>query len=198
MNNSQNNSNIRIKNAVNYLAEKMPSFNKNHFNPVETLSVEDITYLQAYLENIKCKKLAQHPKPSQTSPSQVTKMHKRTPSFKQSNNYYNPYECGARQNILEPINLPTYHGPYKNDSDMLQQMGITGSGKNPGHIRNADVESSLLQREITHLPGQREITEKNYNRFDLLPFDPQDANHIIWCDNMPRGGYPTRNERLEQ
>jgi hypothetical protein len=35
------------------------------------------------------------------------------------------------------------------------------------------------------------------NRFELLPFDPQDTQHIIWKDNMPRGGYPTRTDRLE-
>jgi hypothetical protein len=114
--------------------------------------------------------------------------------------YYNPYEYGAKQNSLPPTYKQPYIGPYDNDSDILINMGVPENmyqEKFPGQIRNVNVESSLLQKEMTHIPGQREITEKEINRFELLPFDPQDTRHIVWTDNMPRNGYPTRTERLE-
>ena len=78
---------------------------------------------------------------------------------------------------------------------MINQMGISNS-HNVDHIRNINVESRLLQQEATHLPGQKELTEREMDRFELLPFNPQNSNHIVWND-MPRGGIPTRNDRLE-
>jgi hypothetical protein len=116
------------------------------------------------------------------------------------NNYHNPYEYGSRQNEFGSLYKPTYTGPYNNNPDLLDEMGINPGmywETFPGDIRNVNLESSLLQREMTHTPGQRELTERELNRFDLLPFDPQDTRHIIWKDNMPRGGYPTRVDRLE-
>jgi hypothetical protein len=118
----------------------------------------------------------------------------------ETNKYYNPYEYGAKQNELGSVYKPTYTGPYNNNPDLLQEMGLSDSlywERFPGDIRNVNLESSLLQREMTHIPGQRELTEKEINRFELLPFDPQDTRHIIWRDNMPRGGYPTRVDRIE-
>lgn len=207
-----------LKNAVNYLASRMPSVNINDDNPIETLSVDDIIYLQTYLETIKARKqsVANHSSVNQTSvkharpitkspvtipTSQQTRTPKRvnvdtTFRMNQETDYHNPYECGSKQNILKPTIITPYTGNYTNDPAYLQQMGIHSSAT-PEHIRNVDVESSFFQRELTHLPGQREITEKNYNRFDMLPFDPQDTRHIVWSDNMPRGGYATRNDRLE-
>ena len=67
----------------------------------------------------------------------------------------------------------------------------------PGCVRNVNIESSLLQHEITKTPGQRELTQQDFNRWTHLPFDPQDPKHIVWKDNMPRGGFSTRNDRLE-
>lgn len=116
------------------------------------------------------------------------------------NSYHNPYEYGSRQNEFGSIYKPTYTGPYNNNPDLLDEMGINPGmywETFPGDVRNVNLESSLLQREMTHTPGQRELTERELNRFDLLPFDPQDTRHIIWKDNMPRGGYPTRTDRLE-
>lgn len=206
-----NNQTNTLRNTANFLASKMPSTNSNHPNPIETLSVDDIVYLQVYLEKIKTKKIelsklantAKTPVQSAPTPtSQATRIPKRlqappTLRIPQETDYHNPYSYGAKQNILKPTVLTPYHGPYANDPEALQQMGVVQPTTTPAHIRNVDVESSFLQREVTHLPGQREVTERNYNRFDLLPFDPQDSTHIVWCDNMPRGGYPTRNDRLE-
>ena len=69
--------------------------------------------------------------------------------------------------------------------------------KFPGRMRNVNIENSLLQKEMTHIPGQRGTTGKEINRFEQLPFNPQDPRHIVWTDNMPRGGYATRADRLE-
>ena len=116
------------------------------------------------------------------------------------NTYHNPYEIGSRQNEFGSLYKPTYTGPYNNSPDLLDEMGLSSSLYEetfPGDIRNVNLESSLLQREATHFPGQRELTERELNRFELLPYDPQDTRHIIWKDNMPRGGYPTRVDRLE-
>lgn len=107
---------------------------------------------------------------------------------KKSDDYHNPYEYGSRQNMLPSAQQTAYTGPYSNDNNTDQF---------PGHIRNVNAESTLMQQETTHLPGQRRIMETERNRFELLPFDPQDTKHIVWKDNMPRGGYSSRNERLE-
>lgn len=122
------------------------------------------------------------------------------PIFNGPNSYYNPYEYGSKQNEFGSIYKPTYTGPYQNDSGMLNEMGISEQMYQetfPGLIRNVNIESTLLQKELTHGPGQRDITERGFNRFELLPFDPQDHKHIVWRDDMPRGGYPTRVDRLE-
>jgi len=127
-----------------------------------------------------------------------------------NNDYYNPYEYGSKQNALPSTfdNRSNYVGPYErtpdmygSTPDMYGSMGLTTNAaaeKFPGHVRNVNIESALIQQETTHLPGQRANTSSTEtNRFELLPFDPQDTTHIVWTDGMPRGGYPSRNDRLE-
>jgi len=114
--------------------------------------------------------------------------------------YFNPYEYGSRQNELGPLRDLEYMGRCKLNRSTLQGMGLSEVDYDeqfPGAIRNVNLESSLLQRELTHGPGQRGLTGMEINRFELLPFDPQDTRHIVWRDNMPRGGYPSRSDRLE-
>lgn len=262
MNFNQNKSqlNNKFKNVTDYLSAKMSSCDQNNPNPVETLSPEDITYLQTYLEQIKIKKINQIKGPNPNidmSNNRMTTQHnignhmqrsnravdiydpisrevpidwrtyrRASPIVNQSiepgsrsafntrlgkrsqqtmymnkmNDYYNPYEYGSKQNSLPPIYKQPYRGPYSNNSEMLNNMGLSEDmyyEKFPGQMRNINVESSLLQKEMTHIPGQRQITQKEIDRFELLPFDPQDPKHIVWSDNMPRGGYATRSERLE-
>lgn len=244
----------RIRSTANFLANKMPSVNKKNQNPIDSLSIEDINYLQKYLELIKNKKIASMSKintPStnnsegifldnttknrtndiydplsrevpvdwrtykQPSISQFyqsdfepgargaanTRQGKRSQQINNdmTNNtvYHNPYEYGAKQNILPSKYKQIYNGPYSVDPLVLNYMGVQNSDQQPDHIRNINIESSLLQKEMTHGPGQRIVTEKEMNRFELLPFDPQDHHHIVWSDNMPRGGFSTRSERLE-
>lgn len=110
--------------------------------------------------------------------------------------YKNPYEYGAKQNVLEPIYQQPYVGPYYNDPSVMNRMALN-SQQSPSHIRNIDVESVLLQKEATHLPGQKQSLNREVDRFERLPFDPQNHRHLVWTDNMPRGGYPTRVDRLE-
>ena len=241
--------NNQMKNAFNYIADKMPSAQQANLNPVELLTPEEITYLQTYLQQIKVAKLNQvnrqgqrgmtsnqpinmefnratdiydpigrevpvdvvreFNKTGRSVPKSVaepgsrgaasTRTGKRSQQNYDPNNYYNPYEYGARQNQLGPQQKEVYTGPYNNDPNMMGQMGLENNRyceQFPGQIRNVNVESSLIQREMTHLPGQRELTQKEINRFELLPFDPQDTRHIVWSD-MPRGGHPTRVDRLE-
>ena len=163
-----------IKNAADYISLRMPSVNRNHPNPIETLSIEDIIYLQEYLEKIKMNKINQKPRRTE---------------------YFNPYDCGSKQNIYPPTYRDQPCGPYMYDQDMLDKMGLPNQPY-PEHIRNINVESSLIQNEITRNPGQKEVIEKPVNRFQYLPFNPQNSDHLVWEDNMPRGGYSTRNARL--
>ncbi|AGC01886.1 hypothetical protein H012_gp577 [Acanthamoeba polyphaga moumouvirus] len=230
-------SNRDLRTIINDASKKMPSVNLNSKNPIETLSVEDLVYLQKYLEHIKIQKIKQNNTNKTTIPinraneiydpinreipvdwrdwramesnpiynqhntepgsrgSSSTRIGKKSQQNLGSNDYYNPYECGSRQDSLNVPILKPYNGPYNNNTNTLNNMGIHDQ-QISDHIRNINIESSLMQREMTHLPGQREITEKNFNRFNLLPFDPQDDKHIIWSDNMPRGGYSTRNDKL--
>lgn len=131
--------------------------------------------------------------------------------------YYNPYEYGSRQNQNPSYfnNTIAYQPPsvpgnidginHSNQINQFDQMGLSNTMLHdnfPGHIRNVNVESSLWQQENTHTPGQRRLTNSSnkgeIDRFELLPFDPQDPNHIVWPNNMPpRGGYMSRNDRLE-
>ncbi|MEM3062415.1 MAG: hypothetical protein QW303_02565 [Nitrososphaerota archaeon] len=99
--------------------------------------------------------------------------------------YYNPYECGAKQNLLDPCYIP-YIEPMYTDFNV----------KFPNKIGSVNVESLMIQRKTTRLPGKRKMVEKEINRFEFLPFNPQDPDHIVWSD-MPRGGFATRNDRLE-
>lgn len=213
---------------------------------VHDLNPDEITYLQAYLEQVKIQQINKQAVPtnvkkcssigdgkpitqcrvptgnrmtdlynphSEENPipgnrgGMATRSRKSINSDKEqfkpnmdSNAYYNPYEVGARQNEFGSLYKPTYTGPYNVKPDLLADIGLDNRmywEKFPGDVRNVNVESLLYQGEMTHIPGQREVTEKEINRFELLPFDPQDTRHIVWKDNMPRGGYPTRVDRLE-
>jgi hypothetical protein len=133
--------------------------------------------------------------PNPSSLNNATRIGKKTTN----NDYYNPYEYGSKQNQLPPTYLAPYLGPYQNDPNISVPLGTDNalsSEQFPGYIRNVNIESSLMQKETTKTPGQREITEYEVNRFELLPYDPQDTRHIVW-DDMPRGGRPSRNDRLE-
>jgi hypothetical protein len=259
--------NNHLRQALNSIAGKMPGARNGGENPVDSLNPDEISYLQAYLEQVKIdkiNKLARAPikkyctnnKPINTWSNSInygacipkgidvqpaipgqdnqsivntipnnrttdiydpddrgvpepgfrgattTRKGKKGYDINQSNDYCNPYEYGSRQNELGSVYKPTYTGPYTvdNNPDLLSEIGLSENlyfEKFPGDVRNVNVESTLLQKELTHGPGQRRLTETELNRFELLPFDPQDVRHIVWKDNMPRNGYPTRTDRLE-
>lgn len=121
-------------------------------------------------------------------------------------NYFrNPYSYGAKQYDLGPLvktsmnfinDYERYKLPHKLPHDMHSQYPDCWE-ENFNGIRNISVENSLLHRTFTHIPGQRSLTETDFDRFNLLPFDPQDTRHIVWKDNMPRSGYSTRSDRLD-
>ena len=196
----------RAKRIINNAAQQMPSVKQNNLSPIETLSIEDINYLQKYLEQIKKSKMGtatnrdiaqelyNKSNYKQDNPDMIT-----SKVFGQKREYNNPYEYGAKQDIAEPNYLSPYYGDYMHNPELIDKMALRENylEKFPRDIRNVNIETSLLQQETTHLPGQRKLTERETDRFNLLPFDPQDHRHILWQDNMPRGGYATRTDRLE-
>jgi len=120
-------------------------------------------------------------------------------NFPQS--YFNPYEYGARQEPQQTLYQDVYNGSYTADPVVLNHMGLPRNmhqERFPTGIRNVDVESSLIHKEPSRVPGQKKIMEKEYDRFNLLPFDPQDHTHIVWKDDMPRGGYSSRIDRTQR
>lgn len=147
--------NQKMANATSYLADLL---RPNSVNPVEELTVDEITSIQSYLEQVKKRKSRLDVRPNKP--------------------YHNPYEYSSRQNQLDPT---TYmgHAEFRDG------------------IRDINVESSLVQRELTHGSGRKGVSGLETNRFENLLFDPQDTSHIIWHDSMPRGGYSTRADRLE-
>lgn len=110
------------------------------------------------------------------------------------NNSHNPYSYGAPQNSLDSRYADVRNRNFQPSDDMTNVFFME---RFPGDVRNVNVESVLLQKENTKLRGQRDITEYEINRFNYLPFDPQDHRHIVWTDGMPRGGVATRTDRLE-
>jgi hypothetical protein len=95
---------------------------------------------------------------------------------KRSNREYtNPYEC-SKQNLL-----PEY----------IVNEHISDGGKNVNH------ESNLTISDGTRTRGQRKLTETKFDRYQMLPFNPQETDHIVWFDGMPRGGKSTRNDKTQ-
>ena len=206
--------------ALNYLANQMQPVDKNNSNPIESLSIDDIVYLQTYLEQVKRRKTAnlnkqligknratdiydpierENPvdwRDFSNNPNQYVEHNQLFEpgprgatstriSKKNQNDYYNPYEYGAKQSGFGTIQYEPQIA-----SDYLQETF-------PGQIRNVNIESSLKQCQNTRLPGQRLMMDKQIDRFQMLPFNPQDPSRLVWSDNMPRNGYPTRTDRLE-
>lgn len=116
------------------------------------------------------------------------------------NFYQNPYEYGARQYGFGDLSRDPYLGPYSLEGSSLSQMGLDAEQyyqRSPAGIRNIDVETGLSRNEMARRPKQSGLSQVELNRFELLPWDPQDHRHIVWEDNLARGGISTRNERLE-
>lgn len=207
----------RIYNSANNSCQKPSNPFPIDIATLNSLNIDQLDYLEAVVRKIRDNKINKNNIMGQnqtlnmhqninpqnirqnTEPGSRGSISTRNIKKTENNDYYNPYEYGARQNQLGQLNKPDPKPLYNNDMDILNKMGIARDNadlKFPGNIRNVDIESSLLQKEATHLPGQREITQKDFNRFQYLPFDPQDPNHIVWND-IPRGGLPTRVDRHE-
>lgn len=236
--------NRKLQDSLNNVINEYTSKSQHPRSSVYALSPDEITYLQAYLEQVKISQInksavqtnikkctsigdggpmiqcnmnqsnqsVRHNQHNQQNQLNQYDRHNTNDMYnnnvstrngkKSTNNvpYYNSYEVGARQDELGSLYKPTYTGPYNARPDLLADIGLDNRmywEKFPGAVRNVNVESLLYQGEMTHLPGQRNLTQTEINRFELLPFDPQDTKHIVWTDNMPRGGYPTRVDRLE-
>lgn len=161
---------------------------------INNLTVKDIEYLQASLESIKKQKIAEEKNKQiinakisnsdwnnsinrSNSKKELDKM-----KFGNMNCYKNPYEIGSKQNSYGMIYMQHIdNSEYDNE-------------KFPGCIRNVNVESSLLQSGASKMPGQRNLTQCENNRFAYTPFCHRNA---VWNDDMPRGGYATRAERQD-
>ena len=186
----------KLRNAVNYLAQSMPNSHGSR-NPVENLTVDEISYIQAYLDHIKTNKINESNKNNRnlnratdvydpieretpvdwrdyrlpiqqeqqlnnnmqepgSRGSLSTRVGKKMANDYNSINdgynsrnaiqgsaasdgynsrnaiqgsaasdgYYNPYEYGAKQNHLGFINREVNCGPYQNDKNMLNRIGL--------------------------------------------------------------------------
>lgn len=174
MNNISNQVNPILRN----IAKKTTTQNDN--NIIHSLSITDIDNIIQYLYQIRQDKYNK---------------------LMNCNNYINPYESGSRQNILPAINRDVFASPttYQIDNNIKSDLQIDDDFLNdryPGEIRNIGIESLLLQSASTKTPGQRRLFDRPIDRFQYLPFNPQNPEHIVWSDDMPRSGYATRTERL--
>jgi hypothetical protein len=122
------------------------------------------------------------------------------PGKRSQQEFHNPYECGAPQNILPSNQREIHFNNYQLVDENRDNLGLSNEmyhQKFPGQVRNVNIESSLMQPETTHIPGQNVLTDREVDRFESLHFDPQNHRHLVWTDGMPRGGYATRSNRLE-
>lgn len=162
-----------LKGACDYLASCVSSN-----NPLESLDISDIDQLINYLEQLRTKKVRRHREMGYV------------------NEYHNPYEYGSKQNCYGQLYKKPYRGRYDNDPHLLDAMGLPHDRDHfSNSMRNVNLETSLLQKEITRTPGQHDISEMQNDRFTYLPFNPQ--SNVVWSDDMPRGGYATRTDRIE-
>ena len=145
---------------------KNPSISDIIIYPIDELSIKQIEHLQSYLDYLKSK-MSYNGQYGNYGNS----INDQSYSINDQS-YFNPYEHGSRQRI----------------NDQHTNSHIVS--------RDINIESKLLQPEMTKFPGQKEICEKEVNRFEVLPFSPQDVNHLVWGDGTPKNGVPTRNDRI--
>lgn len=195
-------------------------------DPIGKMSINDIIRLQSYLEKIKTEKINYvrsivqqlYPRSDRNvQPGQRGSIPTRTgkkiqQTFDHPSNfitqtdpyesqdfltsrpdYYNPYEHGPKQNVL-PAQYYSQDNKYYNDPDIMHKIGANDTLND--RVKNVNVESGLLHSENSRIHGKGKITTNEIDRFNYLPFDPQDTNHIVWNDDMPQGGYATRNQRM--
>lgn len=93
--------------------------------------------------------------------------------------YHNPYEYGSRQNIM----LPTY---YQNFDNNLYQSNENKKNNDLPTI----IDTSQPKKNISLL--SRHFDDNFMNSPKI-----QNENPIVWADNMPRGGYSTRTDKLD-
>ena len=143
---------------------------------------------QAYQNPQVYQQANQNPQTYQNAPNQGIQM------------FTNKYDHGAPQQEFGMITRGQHIGPYELDNPMMQRMGMNEEqfyGQIPNGIRNIDVESNLRNKEIARQPRQSGLAQVEVNRFENLPWDPQDTRHIVFEDNMPRGGLSTRVDRFD-
>lgn len=139
------------------------------------LNIQEIDKLIDYLEMEKIKQI----KISQVNQSKIIKNPKILDINVQSSRIdkrsnKNPYEYGGQQTTFEQSLLQYY------DADIM---------------RDINTETKLLQKELTHTPGQKSKNKIIDDRLSLIQY-PTNVNNIVWKDNMPpRGGMTTRIDK---
>lgn len=139
------------------------------------LNIQEIDRLIDYLETEKIKQI----KMSQINQSKIIKNPKILDINSQSSRIEkrsnkNPYDCGSQQHTFEQSILQYY------DTDVTKDI---------------NVESKLLQREITHTPGQKSKNKIINDRLSLIQY-PHNVDNIVWGNHMPpRGGITTRIDK---
>lgn len=150
----------------------------------ENMTVDEITELQMHLEQLKNRKMNRDPymdrmQEDDTRRRQLSRMEPMPVYNGSQMRYNNPYEYGQRKPMLEPAYRP-HIGPYSRSHPMASS----------NHLRNIDVENSLIQPDNPNIKQRRNINPE-IDRFERLPYNPQQYN---WPENLPRGGQITRRE----
>ncbi len=132
---------------------------------------------------------------------------------KTNNVFHNPYSYGSPQNefgmITQNRNIGI-GGTLPNldlvEQDRVMRLGTNScvsvsnpnANPNPMGIRNVALESPLITGENSRInPKQSGISMIELNRFEQLPWNPQEVAHIVFKNGMPRGGISTRIDKLE-
>lgn len=214
---SINNLPVNIQNVLKSLSSSFYSIPFNSSDPIERLSVNDIIHLQSYLENVKNEKIKHiqkillkdyqtrnvnnnyymlNPNIENNETVSTRKGKKIQENFmNQVPNYYNPYEYDSKQILFPPQYRSQYLDEYYNDPDIMQTIGVKGDHV-VGNRKDVNIETGLLHSENSRVCGKNnKLLTDQIDRFDYLPFDAQDPSHIVWNDDMPRGGYATRNNK---
>ena len=75
-----------------------------------------------------------------------------------------------QKEMEQPIIQPSYYNPHEYGSKQVRSI-------------NTD--------------ARRKFIEPDNRTFTILPQNVPNAHNLVWADNMPRGGYATRNSRIE-
>ena len=164
----------KINNAVNYMASAMPSANHQNTNPIDTLSIEDIKYLQIYLEKLREKKVAQNK--SQSNSNQTRSNCNQDPNsytipVSRANDMYNPLE----KEVPVPIDWKAFSSNFSYPQFLNHNKGTQYASGNPS-IDNHSVDWSAQQPNRTHF---NQIVYQNSGHLQMNATQTSDIQVVV-------------------